>query len=183
MTRAGCSDTTVIIADAPWPHANGSRTNSGKSPKYPLMRVGDIADLGRLVAELAGRHAVLFLWVTSPYLMVAGSVIEAWGFRYRSAHIWKKARLACGWWNRSNHEACLVADRGRPAAPAQLIPSCFEAPPRERRHSSKPATLHDHVEKAWPAARKIELFARATRPGWETYGADIGTTITKEAIQ
>lgn len=44
--RVAGEKTTVIIADPPWPHANGSRTNSGKSPKYPLMNLREIAALG-----------------------------------------------------------------------------------------------------------------------------------------
>lgn len=75
--RVSDASTTVMLADPPWPHANGSRTNSGKSPKYPLMNLREIAALGPAVSELAGSHAVLYLWSTGPHLPGAINTVAA----------------------------------------------------------------------------------------------------------
>jgi N6-adenosine-specific RNA methylase IME4 len=182
--RASCEQTTIVLADPPWPHANGSRTNSGKSPKYPLMNLRDISALGPTVTELAGAHAVLYLWATGPHLPGAISTIEDWGFRYRSFHVWQKKGVACGFWVRSNAELLLIAERGRPYPPAgsELAATVFTGAALSRQHSAKPDFIHRQIERQWPTARRIELFARSDRAGWETFGADLGTTITSDGI-
>lgn len=180
--RCADHETTVILADPPWPHANGSRTNSGKSPKYPLMNLREIADLGPTVTDLAGNNAVLYLWSTGPHLPGAIVTISSWGFVYRSFHVWKKRRMACGFWARSNAELLLVAERGAPAAPASLEQTVFCGDALSNRHSSKPDWAHNTVSRQWPNAKKIELFARDVVPGWTCLGADLGTQITDSGL-
>jgi N6-adenosine-specific RNA methylase IME4 len=184
MTRVGGADTAVIVADPPWPHANGSRTNSGKSPKYPLMNLREIGALGPVVELLAGDDAVLYLWATTPHLPGAIDTMRAWGFTYRSLHVWRKSRLACGFWARSNAEIVLVGERGRPCAPigSLLSPTIMEGAPEANGHSTKPSTVHEMTERLWPDARKIELFARRSRRGWESYGSDLGHKITASGL-
>lgn len=177
--RVGAERTSVIVADPPWPHANGSRTNSGKSPKYPVMLLREIAALRSPVTAMAGDDAVLYMWSTTPHLPGAIQVMEAWGFRYRSLLVWRKRSVAAGFWVRSDAEVCLIGERGRPCAPsaADLPRTIIDADRTERRHSSKPDAIHRIVERLWPEARKIELFARQERTGWACYGADLGSMI------
>lgn len=178
--RASQEQTTVLIADPPWPHANGSRTNSGKSPKYPLMNICEICDLGTCVRSIVGDHAVLYLWATGPHLPGAFDVMRAWGFAHRSFHVWRKPNIAAGFWARSDAEICLIAVRGRPCAPrASLLPrTVIDGERKEARHSSKPDDIHEIAERLWPAARKVELFARSIRPGWDAIGHEVGKTVT-----
>lgn len=182
--RVTDKETAVIVADPPWPHANGSRTNSGKSPKYPLMNLKEIAALGATVEGLSGPNAVLYLWATVPHLPGAIDSLRAWGFNYRSFHIWKKTKIACGFWARSNAEIILIGERGRPSAPigSLLSPTIMDGQPEANEHSSKPTFIHDLAERLWPAARKVELFARRYRVGWECYGGDLGHIISCHGI-
>lgn len=182
--RVSEQDTTVILADPPWPHANGSRTNSGKSPKYPLMLLREVEGVGPTVKGIAGDNAVLFMWATSPHLPGAIEVMKAWGFTYKSFRVWRKGRIACGFWTRSNAEIVLIGERGRPAAPVigSVWPTVFRGDRAEARHSSKPSAMHVQVEESWPNARKVELFARVTREGWECIGADLGQSLTPEGV-
>lgn len=182
--RVRSDETTVIIADPPWPHANGSRTNSGKSPKYPLMNLREIAALGPAVIDLAGENAVLYLWATSPHLPGAIDTVQAWGFAYRSFHVWSKDRVACGFWSRSNAELCIIAERGRPSAPpaSLLLTSVIKGAPEADGHSTKPSVIHELVERLWPEANKIELFARRRRAGWRVVGSDLGQRIVEAGI-
>ena len=183
--RALDENTTIILADPPWPHANGSKTNSGKSPKYPLMNLREIACLGEAIGALAGDDAVLYLWATGPHLPGAISTVSEWGFTYRSFHVWKKRRLACGFWARSNAELLLIAERGRPCPPrpAALAPTVMDGDPWSSMHSAKPDFAHAQIERQWPHARKIELFARQSRSGWETLGSDLGMHITHHGVR
>jgi N6-adenosine-specific RNA methylase IME4 len=143
------------------------------------MNLREIKELRGAVAALSGDHAVLYAWATAPHLPGAIDVLSAWGFTYRSYLVWKKSKIACGFWARSNAEIVLIGERGRPCAPASatLPATVFEAPALQIRHSSKPDRLHEIIEASWPRSRKIELFARTERVGWEAYGTDLGHVI------
>lgn len=182
--RVPAKQTTVLIADPPWPHANGSRTNSGKSPKYPLMNIREICELGGCVRSIAGDNAVMYLWATGPHLPGALDVVGAWGFVHRSFHVWRKPKIAAGFWARSDAELCLIAERGRPCPPdaSRLPRTVLDGKRREARHSSKPDDIHEIAERLWPDARKVELFARSSREGWHQFGHDLGSAITPHGV-
>ena len=46
----------------------------------------------------------------------------------------------------------------------------IDAPAGE--HSVKPAAFHEIIEAMYPSLPKLEMFARANRPGWDTWGAE-----------
>ena len=57
----------------------------------------------------AARNCVLFLWSTVAQLANSQRLIETWGFTYKSAHGWEKAKTGTGYWVRDNFELLLVA--------------------------------------------------------------------------
>lgn len=183
--RVSEAKTIVFIADPAWPHANGSRTNSGKSPKYPLMTLAQIAALGSVVKAEAGEHSVMALWATAPHLPGAIETLKAFGFKYRSFRIWRKRKMACGFWVRSDAEIVLIGERGKPAPPRKgtLRRTIFDGDPITKEfHSSKPGELHKMIELSWPESQKIELFATRETAGWKCYGTDLGYLITPTGI-
>ena len=81
----------IILADPPWAYRVWSKKGTGRSAEshYPTMSIEDIKKLP--VSELAAENCILFMWVTFPTLQEAFSVIEAWGFRYKTvAFAWVK---------------------------------------------------------------------------------------------
>ena len=44
---------------------------------------------------------------------------------------------------------------------------------RVQRHSQKPEISFDIIERLYPAEKKIELYARRTRPGWDCWGNEV----------
>ena len=116
--------------------------------------------------------SVMFLWATVPMLMRAGEVLEAWGFPYKSNFTWNKDRVGTGYWSRNKHEHLLVGTRGKIPAPAPGTqwPSVIDAP--VGRHSEKPVIFYELIESYYPTLPKIELFARAARPGWSCWGLE-----------
>jgi hypothetical protein len=42
-------------------------------------------------------------------------------------------------------------------------------------HSAKPSVVYEIIERMYPALPKIELFARARRPGWDAWGNQAAT--------
>ncbi|MDS3860157.1 MT-A70 family methyltransferase [Thermosynechococcaceae cyanobacterium BACA0444] len=171
MTKYSC-----IIADPPWAYSN--RQNGAAAKHYPTMTAAQIKALP--VSKLAERDCVLLLWATNPCLPNALDVIQAWGFTYKTAFPWIKLQNAesetlvygTGYWIRGCSELILIASRGNAQAPrsSDLGILCSE----RFKHSRKPESLHDYAERNLPGPY-LELFARETRPGWDSFGNELGS--------
>ena len=63
--------------------------------------------------------------------------------------------------------------RGKFSPPAEGCrpDSVIEAPRRE--HSRKPDEVYELIERMYPRASKVELFARNERPGWSAWGLEV----------
>ena len=75
----------AIYADPAWSFRVWSKdTGQGRSAEahYVTMSMDDIAALP--VADLAAPDCVLFMWACWPSLPEALSIIEAWGFTYKT---------------------------------------------------------------------------------------------------
>jgi N6-adenosine-specific RNA methylase IME4 len=184
----------VILADPEWRFETFSRETGmdrAADNHYPTSPVEAIK--ARPVGDIAAADCVLFLWATAPMLPEALAVMAAWGFAYKSQTIWRKAEpaqnggtrsaglvLGTGYWFRSAHELLLVGTRGTVPAPAMGTqwPSIVDAPPR--RHSEKPDWAYKLIEAYFPSLPKIELNARAARPGWDAWGLEAPDTVSPE---
>ncbi len=161
----------LILADPPWRFASNSKAKPGRNAMrhYPCMKVAEIAALP--VRELAARPAMLYLWATVPHLQGALDVMQCWGFRYVSSLVWVKHRIGTGFWVRNRHEIVLIGKRGQFPCPRPAHgDSVIEQPQRE--HSRKPDNLQIQIDAAYLNTRKLELFARQRRPGWDCWGAE-----------
>ena len=181
-----------ILADPPWHHKTqspkGEQSNRHPLRHYPTMTLEAIKALP--VGDLAARDAHLFLWTTGPHLEVAFQVMAAWGFRYSSlAFVWVKRKKSAGddhdaplfmdrrdlftgmgYTTRQNAELVLLGRRGRPVRLSKAIHQVIVAPRQE--HSRKPAESHARIER-YCAGPRLELFARASLPGWDCWGNDV----------
>lgn len=184
---------TVILADPPWEYRSYSDTaNGAAAAQYPTMQVADLMRLP--VAEWSAPDAVLVMWGTWPKLDEAFPLLAAWGFDYVTGLPWVKTtprgeiRRGIGFWFQSASELLLIGRRGEPrrADGKPLIGlTCgeqrqFYAP--IRRHSEKPVGIYDWIEATF-AGPYLELFARRERPGWTTWGADLGFRLTPGGIE
>ena len=160
----------IIRADPAWRFASNSKAKPGRNAMrhYPCMKDSEIAALP--VKDWAARDALLFMWTTAPMLARSMPILDAWGFKYVSQLVWVKSRIATGFWARNRHEIVLIAKRGKFPCPkpAPFPDSVIEAP--TMRHSQKPEALQDRVDAVWPTARKLEMFARRDRAGWDLWG-------------
>ena len=135
------------------------------------------------VADLAAPDSALFLWATFPQLPEALRLIEAWGFTYKSvAFVWlKKNRKSESWfyglgfWTRGNAEICLLATRGRPKRAARDVKQVILS--HVERHSQKPEEARRRIEALMGDVPRIELFARASPPGWDVWGNEVASDI------
>lgn len=163
----------IIYADPEWRFEVYSReTGMDRSADnhYPTSITDNIC--ARPVASIAADDCVLFLWATVPMLPDALRVMSAWDFAYKSHCIWAKDRIGTGYWFRNQHEILLVGTRGNVPAPAMgtQIESLVDAP--VGKHSAKPAKFYELIELYFPNLPKIELNARAARPGWDAWGLE-----------
>ena len=160
----------VLYADPPWryEHPPIGASNRSIENHYPTMDLDEICALP--VGEVAADDAVLFMWATAPKLAECFEVITAWGFTYRTCMVWVKDRIGMGYHARNQHEILLIAKRGQfaPPAPADRPSSVVNAPRGE--HSAKPEVFYELIERMYPDAPKVELFARKQRDGWASFG-------------
>lgn len=200
VTRAFCDlprrHFAAIMVDPPWHFKSrtalqvanwDSRRDAEKH--YDVMSAVDIAALP--VGDLAARDAHLFLWTTGPCLRMAFDVMEAWGFKYSSvAFTWVKLKrshdplqirflptadadlhVGLGLTTRKNAEFCLLGRRGSARRKAKDVREIILSPVRE--HSRKPNDAAARIER-YCDGPYVELFARETRPGWSSWGQEVG---------
>ncbi len=170
----------LLLADPPWRYEpNSTLPSNAIENHYPTLSLEEICALEVPAADCA----VLFLWATAPKLPDALQVMAAWGFEYRTNAVWVKHRPGLGYYFRGRHELLLVGRRGNMPVPAASSrpDSVIEA--WRGRHSEKPAVVYDLLERMYPAAVKLELFARASRPGWDRWGWDADGGAAADAVR
>lgn len=162
----------VILADPEWRFEVWSPAGLDRSADnhYATSETAKIA--ARPVQDIAAKDCVLFLWATAPMLPHALHVMAAWGFDYKSHAIWDKGASGTGYWFRNCHELLLVGTRGNVVAPSPGTqpPSIHKALRGE--HSVKPIFFHIQIAEWFPHLPKIELNARRSREGWDTWGLE-----------
>lgn len=179
----------IIYVDPPW-HYNGKmqfdRSSSSKETidlsrnifissaafKYPTLKLEELKKLR--VLDIAASDSLLFMWATNPHLDQAIELGRTWGFDYRTViFIWNKMVHNPGKYNLSYCELCLLFKHGRIPTPrgARNTKQLINAPRGE--HSEKPIEVAQNIELMFPSHRRIELFARERRPGWDSWGLEI----------
>ena len=156
----------VVLADPAW-QMGSPDSPSAPEQHYPTMALEEIQALKVPAAE----DAVLFLWAVNCLLPEALQVIEAWGFAYKAQLVWVKDRPGTGNWVRNQHELLLIGRKGSfpTPDPEDRVASVITA--KRGRHSQKPISVYEAIERMYPLASKVELFARGKeRPGWIFWG-------------
>lgn len=184
----------LAMVDPPWPTKLRSQKGEGKSfaRHYGAMSFADIARLP--VGHLLRGDAVVFLWCTWPLLLYGGDpeqhyrnadasrspvgeILRAWGLRYVSGGVWHKRTVSgktafgTGYRLRSACEPFLIAINGSPQT-SRSERNLIEGLARE--HSRKPDAAFAWCERYMPGARRVEVFSRQSRPGWDTWGFEAG---------
>ena len=171
----------IIYTDPPWPQRKGGkrkcRPKQGQALDYHTMTVADcFAVQDPFFVNAAPRHNV-FMWAIDKYLCEAQQEMERRGYKLHARLIWDKTNgVAPAFTVRFAHEYLLWFYK----------PGCILMPRRECRgkyttvlrepatyHSHKPVCAYTMLEDMFPGARKIELFARQRRDGWEAFGDEL----------
>lgn len=164
---------------------------------YPTMTVEEMAALD--VGAIAAKDSLLVMWAVGSHLDAAFELAAAWGFAFvTDLFYWLKQKLVAadqvdlftgdipppkmsmGYHTRKQLEPCFLFSRGK-GLPVQAhdVRQLIIAPPSQ--HSRKPPEQYARLERLYgpltgAAGRpgRIELFARNTREGWDSWGNEIG---------
>ncbi len=172
---AGTAIFTTITADPPWSFDDslpgGTR---GADKQYKTMSWTEIA---RFPLPSLAKDCRLFLWVPSALLDEALSVMEIWGFQFKTTMVWDKrtAKNNEPWFGmgrvvRGSHELVLVGERGKPERKSKSVRSLFQGV--VGKHSEKPEEFYRLVEELSPGPY-MELFGRRQREGWTVEGDEV----------
>jgi len=158
----------IVYADPPWQYEHAVSNSRKIENQYPTMKLEDICKLN--INPMMAEDVVLFMWATNPKLEEALTVLNYWQFKYRTNVVWVKDKIGMGYYFRQQHELLLIATRGNPTTPLpkNRVSSVLNAPRME--HSSKPDIMYEIIEKLYPNANYLELFARNKRKNWTSWG-------------
>ena len=168
----------TILVDPPWQFQNRTgkvAPEHKRLSRYGTMSLDEIKSLP--VGAAAAEVCHLYLWVPNALLPEGLSVLQTWGFRYKSNLIWHKVRKdggsdgrGVGFYFRNVTEILLFGVRGKNArtlAPGRSQVNYLSS--RKREHSRKPDEQYPIIE-ACSSGPYLELFARGERSGWFGWG-------------
>lgn len=169
----------VIYADPPWKY-NTWRDGLGTAEKhYPTMKVESIVGMQNIIKNISEKDCILFLWVTFPCLLEGLKVMKKWGFKYKTCGFnWiKRNKVSDTWffgmghWTRANSELCLIGTKGTIKRKSNKVSQIIDTHIEE--HSKKPNIVRERIVELVGDLPRIELFARQTSEGWDSWGNEI----------
>ena len=170
----------IIYADPPWQQMKSgtrkARPNQGRTLDYHTLSLDTIQSHLKQADALTGDKAVLFLWTIDKYLFEAQKIAEELGYKLHARMVWNKVTgIPAAFTIRYGHEYLLYMYKGRllPIATEERgkIHSVFTE--KVKRHSQKPEVAYRIIERLYPDLRKLELYARSQRSGWDAWGDEL----------
>ena len=137
---------------------------------YPTSDLMTIKE--RPVSTLAAPDSALLLWTTNAMLEQALEVVRFWGFAFKNLIVWDKLDIGTGFNFRNRWEGLIYATRGAIPGPAMGTQWPDLVAERATTHSTTPQWAYELIEDYFPNLPKIELNARARRPGWDAWGLE-----------
>ena len=172
----------LILADPPWKQAKGGKKSarpisSGTELDYPVCSLEEIKEHLRQATDLAsGDNVILFLWTIDKYLFEAQQIAESLGYKLHARMIWNKVTgIPAAFTVRYGHEYLLYMYKGK------LIPVATEErgkihtvfTEQVQNHSQKPEISYEIIERLYPNLKKLEMYARRQRDGWDAFGNEL----------
>ena len=172
----------TILIDPPWRFQNRTgkmAPEHRRLRRYSTMSFAEIADLP--VGRYAKKPSHLYLWCPNALLLEALQIMREWGFTYKTNIVWYKIRKdggpdgrGVGFYFRNVTELLLFGVKGslRTLKPGRTQVNLLAT--RKEEHSKKPDKIYQIIEACSPAPY-LELFARAPRNGWTSWGDEVDT--------
>ena len=171
----------LILADPPWRIKKGGKkavrpNSSGKELDYATCSLDEIKDHLEQAASLTPKDSVLFLWTIDRYLFEAEDIAKSLGYKLHARMIWNKVTgIPAAFTVRYGHEYLLWMYKGKllpiPKEERGKIHTVFTE--KAVRHSQKPEISFEIIERLYPDVKKLEMYARREREGWDAWGNEI----------
>lgn len=171
----------LIYADPPWKQSKGGKksvrkNSSGKPLDYPVCSLDEIKEHLRFATNASGVNSILFLWTIDKYLFEAQEIAESLGYKLHARMIWDKVTgIPAAFTVRYGHEYLLYMYKGKLTPVAKNERGKIHTVFREKvtKHSKKPEIAYEIIERLYPDLKKLEMYARNTRPGWDCFGNEV----------
>jgi len=171
---------SVIYADPPWKFSNkktGGSMKSGAENQYPVMTLDDLKNLP--VDHLADDNCILIMWWVSAMPQEAIDLVVAWGFTIKNMNgfVWNKKTVhgrpffGMGFYTRAGSESAIIATKGKFKPASRSVRAVITTIVQE--HSRKPGQFRDDIVRLAGDVPRIELFARQSVDGWDSWGNQI----------
>lgn len=171
----------LLYVDPPWKQTKGGHksvrpNSSGGGLAYETCSLEQIQTHIFDAVEHTTENSVLFLWTIDKYLFEAQRLAETLGYRLHARMIWNKVTgIPAAFTVRFGHEYLLYMYRGKltPVNPEERgkIHTVFTE--QVKRHSQKPEIAYEIIERLYPNLRKLEMYARNQRDGWDCWGNEV----------
>lgn len=169
----------VIVSDPPWRLQKGGKkavrpNSSGGELDYQTISLSEIEGIQMDFAyNKAEPNHVLFCWTIDKYLHETEAMLKRMGYKIHARMIWNKVTgIPAAFTIRFGHEYLLYCYFGKliPVAKSERgkIHSVFTE--QVKRHSQKPEISYQIIERLYPEAKKLEMYARTQRKGWDGWG-------------
>lgn len=171
----------IIYADPPWQYSCWSKkTENGRTAEsyYNTMKFKDICNLP--IKNISEDNSVLCLWVTYPFLDKGIELIKKWNFEYKTClFTWVKMNkikqtpfVGMGYYTRANAEICLLGvKKNKLKVQSRKVQQVILSKIEE--HSKKPNEARVRIEELFGDVKRIELFARQEKDGWDCWGNEV----------
>ena len=177
----------IIYADPPW-NIGGyiKETKKGMNDyrlPYETMTSSAITNLP--VYKITADDAILFMWVVDAKIPVISEIMNVWGFDFKClGFIWyKKAKTTNGsnapysQFTRRSCEYCFIGTHGKSLIKKHNVNQLVSIP--KKLHSSKPAAFRTLITDLCGDLSRIELFSRENIEGWDSWGAEVPTSMQR----
>ena len=175
----------IIYADPPWHYGSKSAVNNTTgsaikplSDHYSTMSLQELKNMP--IKNMTKDDAACFMWVTDSHIDEALEVLLSWGFAYKTiAFNWVKTTSKgktvanLGAWTMKNYELCLFGTKGSMLKHKQVNNIYQKVAAERTKHSKKPNEVRQRIEKLFGDLPRIELFARETAEGWDSWGNEV----------
>lgn len=118
------------------------------------------------------------MWTIDKYLHETEQMMKELGYELHARFIWDKENgIAPAFTVRFAHEYLLwFYKKGNIMMPCETSRGKYTTVLREpaTKHSKKPICAYEMLEAMFPDSKKLEMFARISRNGWDAWGNEVG---------
>lgn len=176
---------SIIYTDPPWPQKKGNarkcRPKQGKNLDYSTISVDECFSLQDEFFKRAAEKHNVFMWAIDKFLPEIEAEMFKRGYKIHARFIWDKGNgIAPAFTVRYSHEYLIwFYKSGKMVKPRTECRGKYTTVFREAAtvHSRKPVCAYEMLEDMFPSEKKIELFARNERTGWDCWGNEVQTSV------